>query len=114
MKGISTIIATIILAVITIGLTTIAYLYLAGLINQSTQSKPVDICENLCKQEGYDGWEEKTECSSWTTPYYSYYNYNNVNKGCICLRLKNCVGVDNRTFCRTKEEIVYNEVEKVD
>ena len=89
---------------ITIGLITMAYLYMKNLLPINPEA---NTCESLCKQEGYDGWKDTVNND---VSFYDYYVYNNIGKSCVCLKLKNCANVDNRTFCKVKEEYVYNEV----
>ncbi len=54
MKGISTIIASIILVVITIGLISVAYLYMSGLISGTT-GKNIQLMDSYCDNDGTNG-----------------------------------------------------------
>ena len=52
MKGISVIIATIILVVITIGLVATAYIYISGLLTSST-ARNINLANAVCNSTGY-------------------------------------------------------------
>ena len=104
MKGLSMILAVVIMITATLGWASMFYLFLKDVLNTNLK---LNVCENLCKQEGYDGWKD---IANNDASFYDYYTYNNIGKSCICLKLKNCANVDNQTFCKVKEEYVYNEV----
>ena len=104
MKGLSSIFAVVIMIATTLALISTFYIF----IKSFTNPEP-NICENLCKQEGYDGWKDIANNDG---SFYEYYHYNGIAKSCVCLKLKNCANVDNQTFCKVKEEYVYNEVKE--